>query len=174
VLLILCLCCVFCFVLFVFVLCLVCPMLPVALDYLCPVSCVPKFASGPGLSSSCVLCAQCCQCPWIVFILCRVCPMLPLFLDCLCPVSCVPNTVSFSGLSLSYVLCANTVSFSGLYLSCILCAQYCQCLWIVFVLCLDNPETLTVLGTQDTGQRQSRDIDSIGHTRYRTNKNQRN
>jgi hypothetical protein len=28
----------------------------------------------------------------------------------------------------------------------------------------DNPETQTTLGTQDTGQRQSRDRDNIGHT----------
>ena len=38
---------------------------------------------------------------------------------------------------------------------------------------MDNPETLTVLGTQDTGQRQSRDTDSIGHTRHRTKTIQR-
>jgi hypothetical protein len=32
---------------------------------------------------------------------------------------------------------------------------------------MDNPETLTTLGTQDTGQRQSRDTDNIGYTRHR-------
>ena len=48
--------------LFDFVLCLVCPMSPVFLDY--PVSGVPNVASVSGLS--CVLCAQCCQCFWIV------------------------------------------------------------------------------------------------------------
>ena len=37
----------------------------------------------------------------------------------------------------------------------------------------DNPETLTVLGIQETGQRQSRDTDSIGHTRHRTKTIQR-
>ena len=49
---------VLCFiVLFIFVLCLVCPMLPVSL------CCVLLFC----LSSSCVLCAQCCQCLCVVF-----------------------------------------------------------------------------------------------------------
>ena len=38
------------FVLFVFVLCLVYPMLPVSLDCLHPVSCVPNVASFFGLS----------------------------------------------------------------------------------------------------------------------------
>ena len=44
---------------------------------------------------------------------------------------------------------------------------------------MDNPETLTTLGTQDTGQRlektkgaikngQSRNSDNIGYTRHRT------
>ena len=44
---------------------------------------------------------------------------------------------------------------------------------------MDNPETLTTLGTQDTGQRlqkskgaikhgQSRNCDNIGYTRHRT------
>jgi hypothetical protein len=32
----------------------------------------------------------------------------------------------------------------------------------------DNPETLTTLGTPDTGRRQSRDTDNIGYTRHRT------
>ena len=76
-------CVVLCFcVLSVFVLCLVCPMLPVSLDC---------------LSSSCVLCAQCCQCLWIV---------------CLRPVSCVPNIASLSGLSILWFsltsVCSNT------------------------------------------------------------------
>jgi hypothetical protein len=37
----------------------------------------------------------------------------------------------------------------------------------------DNPETLTTLGTQDTGRRQSRDTDNIGYTRHRTKTIQR-
>jgi hypothetical protein len=50
----------------VFILCLVYPMLPVSLDCLHSVSCVPNVASVSGLSSSTVLCTQCCQCLWIV------------------------------------------------------------------------------------------------------------
>ena len=116
------LCCFF-IVMFFFILCLVFPMLPVALDCLHPVSCVPNAASGSGLSSSCVLCAQCCRWLWIVFVLCLVCPMLPVALDCLHPVSCVHNAASGSGLSSS----------------CVLCAQCCRWLWIVFILCLVCP-----------------------------------
>ena len=105
------LCCVF-VLLFVFVLCLVCPMLSVSLNCLHPLSCVPNVVSVSEFSSSCVLCAQCCQCLWIVFVLCLVCPMLSVSLNCLRPVSCVPNVVSVSELSSS----------------CVLCAQCCQCL----------------------------------------------
>jgi hypothetical protein len=98
---------------------------------------------------------------------------------CLCLVSCVPNVASVSGLSLS----------------CVLCTQCCQCLWIVFVLCLvypmlpvsldclrlvscetedeGIPETLATLGTQDTGQRQSRDTSSIGCSKHKTKTIQR-
>ena len=50
---------------------------------------------------------------------------------------------------------------------------------------MDNLETQTTLGTQDTGEinvtenlvninnEQSRDTDNIGHTRHRTNKRER-
>jgi hypothetical protein len=89
------LCCVF--VLLVFVLFLVFPMLPVSLDCLRPVSCVPNVSR---LSSSYVLCTQCCQCLWIVFVLFLVYSMLPVSLDCLRPVSCVPNVASVSRLSI--------------------------------------------------------------------------
>jgi hypothetical protein len=169
----------------VFILCRVYPILSVSLDCLCPVSCMSNTLSVSWLSLSCVLFVQYCQCLWIVFVLCLVCPILSMSLDCLCPVSCVPNTANVSGLSLSSVLCV----------------QYCPWLWIVFSLCLvylillvsldcliqrhwqywtyktqdkDNPEKLTVLGTQDTGQRQSRDTDNIGQTRHRTKTIQRN
>jgi hypothetical protein len=47
-------------VLFVFILCLVYQMLPVSLD--CPFLIAPQFC----LSSSCVLCTNCCQFLWIV------------------------------------------------------------------------------------------------------------
>jgi hypothetical protein len=58
------LCCIFC---------LVC---------LRPVSCEPSVVSVSGLSSSCVLWTQCCQCLWIVFALCLVNPVLSVSLDC--------------------------------------------------------------------------------------------
>jgi hypothetical protein len=96
-------------------LCLVHPMLPVSLDCLRPVSCVPYVTSFSGLSSSCVLCTLCYQFHWIVFVLCLVYPMLPVSLECLRPVSCVPYVTSFSGLSSFCVLCS-------------LCYQF---LWIV-------------------------------------------
>ena len=64
------------------------------------VSCVLNVACFSGLSSSCVLSAQCCQCLRIVFVLCLVCPMLSVSQDCLRPVSCVSNVVSVSGLSI--------------------------------------------------------------------------
>jgi hypothetical protein len=75
------------------------PMLPVSLDCLRPMSCVPNVTSVSGLSSSCVLCTQCYQCLWIVFVMCLVYPMLPVSLDCLRPVSCVPIVTCVSGLS---------------------------------------------------------------------------
>jgi hypothetical protein len=74
--------CVVFFVLFVFVLCLVNPVLSVSLDCLRPVSCEPSVVSVSGLSSSCVLWTQCCQCLWIVFALCLVNPVLSVSLDC--------------------------------------------------------------------------------------------
>jgi hypothetical protein len=87
-------------VVFVFVLCLVYPKLPVSLDCLRPVSCVPNVTSVSGLSSTCVLCTQYYQCLWIVLVLCLVYPMLSVCLDCLHPVSCLPSVVSVSGLSI--------------------------------------------------------------------------
>jgi len=76
-------------------------------------------------SSSCVLCAQCCQCHWIVHFwlplrfsltfvvldLCPVYPMLSVPLDC--PFLIAPSV------------------FSNVYLSCDHC---CQFLWIVYFL----------------------------------------
>ena len=111
-------------------------MLPVSLD--CPLLITSSVFSNVYLS--CVLCAQCCQCLWIVH------SWLPLqfFLTFICPVSYVPNVASVSGLSIFYFpfgfflpvsldcpfLTAPSV-FSNVYLSCVLCAQCCQCLWIV-------------------------------------------
>jgi hypothetical protein len=75
-------------VLFVFVLCLEYQILPVSLD--CPFVIAPQYC----LSSSSVLCTQCCQFLWIVH------SCLPLSVVCLHYVSCVPNVASFSGLSI--------------------------------------------------------------------------
>ena len=90
--------------LFVFVLCLVYPMLPVSLDC---------------LSSSYVLCTQCCQFLWIV---------------CLRLMSCVPKVASFSGLfvfALCLVYLMLTVSLDCLSSPYVLCTQCYQFLWIV-------------------------------------------
>jgi hypothetical protein len=57
----------------VFVQCLGCSMFPVSLDCLRPVSWVLNVSSVSGLSSSCVLGAQCFQCLWIVFVQCLGC-----------------------------------------------------------------------------------------------------
>ena len=107
--------------LFVFILCFVCPMLTVSLDC---------------LFSSCILCAQCWQCLWIV---------------CFHPVSCVPNVDSVSGLFV-FILCfvcpVLTVSLDCLFSSCILCAQCWQCLWIVCfhpVSCVPNVDSVSGL-----------------------------
>jgi hypothetical protein len=66
-------------------------------------SCVPNVASVSVLYSSCVLCAHCCQCPWIIFVLsahCCQCLWIVFVLCLVCPLVSVP------GLSLSCVLCA--------------------------------------------------------------------
>jgi len=102
----------------IFVLCLVYPMLSVSLDC---------------LSSSCVLCTQCCQCLWIVF---------------LRPVSCVTNVVSVSGMFV-FVLCLVypmlLVSIDCLSSSCVLCTLCCWCLWILclcHVSCVPNVDSV--------------------------------
>ena len=74
-----------------------------------------------GLSSSCILCAQCWQCLSIVF---------------LHPVSCVPNVGIVSRLFifiLYLVYPMLTVSLDYLSSSCILCAQCWHCLSIVYL-----------------------------------------
>jgi hypothetical protein len=48
-------------IILVIVLSLVYPMLPVSLNWLRPVSCVPNVTNVSELSSSCVLCTQCYQ-----------------------------------------------------------------------------------------------------------------
>ena len=120
--------------LFVFVLCLKClfvasvsglssscilcaHLLPVSLDCLRPVSCVPI----------------CCQCLWIVFVLCLVCPfvasvsglslscvlcahLLPVSLDC--PSSCV-LCVHLLPVSLDCPFLITTSVFSNVYCNCV-------------------------------------------------------
>ena len=152
--------------LFIFILYLVCPMLtlsleclssscilcaqcwqPLSIVYLHPVSCLPNVDSVSRLfvfilylvcpmltvsldylSSSCILCAQCWHCLSSVY---------------LHPVSCVPNVDIVSRLFifiLYLVYPMLTVSLDCLSSSCILCTQ-----------CWHNRETLSTLGTQDTG-----------------------
>ena len=107
--------------LFVVILYLVCPVLTVSLDY---------------LSSSCILCAQCWQCLWIV---------------CLRPVSFVPNVDSVSRLFvfILYLVCSVlTVSLDCLFSFCVLCALCWQCLWIVCFLpvsCVPNVASVSGL-----------------------------
>ena len=89
-----------------------------------------------GLSSSCILCAQCWQCLSIV---------------CLHPVSCVPNVDIVSRLFifiLYLVYPMLTVSFDCLSSSCILCPQCWQCLSIVYlhpVSCVPNIDSISRL-----------------------------
>jgi hypothetical protein len=90
------------------------PMLPVSLDCLRPVSCVPNVTSFSGLFSFCFLFVQCYQCLWIVLVLFLVCPMLPVSRDCLRPVFYLSNVTSVCGLPSS----------------CFLFVQWYQCLWI--------------------------------------------
>ena len=165
--------------LFIFILYLVCPMLTLSLEclssscilcaqcwhclsivYLHPVSCVPNVdrvsrlfifilylvypmltVSLDCLSSSCILCTQCWHCLSIVylqrhfiFILYLVSRMLTLSLDCLSsetlylhPVSCVPNVDSVSRL----VNIGHTR----------------------YRMKINTRETMSTLGTQDTGWR---------------------
>jgi hypothetical protein len=132
-------------------------MLPVSLDCLRPVSCVPNVTSVSGLSLSDNLATlvtlgtqdtgrrqsrdtgnigytrhmtKTIQRHWQHWVHKTQDEDNPetLSLDCLRPVSCVPNVTSVSGLS----------SF------CVLCTQY-------KIQDEDNPETLVTLGTQDTG-----------------------
>ena len=89
-----------------------------------------------GLSSSCILCAQCWQCLSIV---------------CLHPVSCVPNVGIVSRLFifiLYLVYPMLTVSLDCLSSSCILCAQCWHCLSSVYlhpVSCVPNVDIVSRL-----------------------------
>ena len=97
------------------------------------------------LFSSCVLCAQCWQCLWIVCPVSLDCPFLiaPLVFSNLCPVSCVPNVASVFGLS---ILVCPMLPVSLDCLSCVLCTQCCQCLWIVCpVSCVPNVASVSGL-----------------------------
>ena len=154
---------------FIFILYLVCPMLTLSLEC---------------LSSSCILCAQCWQCLSIVYL--HPCILCTQYWQCLSivylhPVSCVPNVDSVSRLFvfILYLVCPMlTLSLECLSSSCILCAQ-----------CWHHRETLSTLGTQDTGSivylhpvscvpnvdivsedKQSIDNVNIGYTRYRMKK----
>ena len=142
---------------FIFILYLVCPMLTLSLDC---------------LSSSCILCTQCWQCPLDCFssscILCTQCWQC-LSIVYLHPVSCVPNvdivsrlfifilylvcpmlTLSLECLSSSCILCTQCwhCPLDCLSSSCILCAQCWQCLSIVYlhpVSCVPNVDSVSRL-----------------------------
>jgi hypothetical protein len=113
------------------------------------VSYVPNGASVSGLS---IL-----NCPfgflWIVFVLCLVSPMLPVSLDCLRPVSCRDT----GNIRLTRHR-TKTIQRHWQH-------------WAHKTQNDDNPETLAILGSQDTGRRQSRDTGNIGLTRHRTKTN---
>ena len=82
--------------LFVFVLCLMYRGLPMSLD--CPFLVAPRFSlTFICLSSSCFLCAEGCQCLWIVHS-CFPLGFLSRLFVCLRPVSCVPMVANVSGL----------------------------------------------------------------------------
>jgi hypothetical protein len=88
------------------------------------------------MSSSCVLCVQCCRCLWIV---------------CLRPVFCVSNVANVSGLFV-FVLCL-VCTMLPMFLdclssSCVLCVQYGRCLWVASlrpVSCVSNTVDVSVL-----------------------------
>ena len=152
--------------LFIFILYLVCPMLTVSLDC---------------LSSSCILCTQCWQCLSIVYlhpvscvpnvnIVCRVfifilylvCPMLTVSLDCLSS-SCILCTQCWHCLSIVYlhpVSCVPNVDIVSrlfvfiLYLVCLMLTQSRDTVNIRhtrYRMKTNNRETMSTLGTQDTG-----------------------
>jgi hypothetical protein len=179
----------------VFIPCLVYPMLPVSLDCLHPLSCVPYVASVSGLSSSLVLGTQDKGCRqsrntrnigytrqgmktiqrhWQH----RVHktrdednPETIVFIPCLVyPMLPVSLDCLHPFSCVPYV-----VSVSGLSSSLVLCTLW----WGQSR--MDNPEKLATLGTQDTGRRQtkqgaiknrrSRDTGNIGYTRHGTKTN---
>jgi hypothetical protein len=124
------------FFLFFFVTCLLFPVLPVYLDCLFVLD-----LSIFSFSSSRVFCSRCCQCIWFVYL------CLPfLFSLFLRHVSFVPSVASVSGLS----ICACPFYFLFFFVTCLLwpvLPVYLDCL---FVLALDNTDTLTTPGTKDT------------------------
>ena len=108
-----------------------------------------------GLSSSCILCAQCWQCLSIVCLHPVSCvPNVDIVLSSIVylhPVSCVPNVDSVSRLFIFilYLVCPMlTLSLECLSSSCILCAQCWHCLSIVYlhpVSCVPNVDSVSRL-----------------------------
>jgi hypothetical protein len=90
------------------------------------------------LSSSCVLCAQCCQYLWIAHS----------WFVCLRPVFCVPNVASISGLSILdlfvFILCF-VCSMLPVSLDC----PFLICLFSSCVLCVQSNENLYTLRTAE-------------------------
>jgi ABC-type multidrug transport system permease subunit len=148
-------------VLFVFILCLVCPMLPASLDWFSVLCCLFVFC----LSSSCVLCAQCCQRLWIGFLCCGVF----LCFVCLHPIGhtrhrvktnktqkhkTAQKTKAMNNVYPTKKPIANPSSYRFLYdtrrvthmkslktlfIALVFCAVLCFCVLFVFTLCLVCP-----------------------------------
>jgi len=83
-------------------------------------------------SSSCVLCAQCCLCLWLV---------------CFCPVFCVPNAACVSGLFV-VVLCLKICPICAVSLDCPFGVSKVYLLYTVYMYRLLEKVYLTLLNSE--------------------------